>query len=261
MRFAIPSTVAIVFKPDCVETCMSLSTDAYAYLDINDPVCAWAAYRSVLVSAGAAASKGEAGLISLMSAGLMRAGRQSRLSNELILENFRRVRHPNRVSRLSGMYCFLDIESAQRAAALWGSFRNHFRPEYLVELHIQTSFSRDRLDSNWITLSSRDENGFFIGDLNWIDRYWGGEPFPDRLPIWETLLEGRMVVLGTELRKRAYDVIKEKFPNSLGLLEIARLAAWVGSDLGNTAAWLAEEGDDIALQNRPYGSLQIISWQ
>jgi hypothetical protein len=192
---------------------MPLSTDAYAYLDINDPVCAWATYRSVLVSAGAAASRGEAALVSLMSAGLMRAGRQSRLSNELILESFRRARHPNRVSRLSGMYCFLDIESAERAAAVWGSFRNHFRPEFLAELHLQTSFSRDRLDSNWITFSPRDENGFFLtDDLNWIDRYWGGEPFPDRLPIWETLLEGRMIVLGIELRKRAYDVIREKIP-------------------------------------------------
>jgi hypothetical protein len=146
------------------------------------------------------------------------------------------------------MYCFLDVESAERAAALWGSFRNHFRPEFLAELHLQTSFSRDRLDSNWITFSPRDENGFFLtDDLNWIDRYWGGESFPDRLPIWETLLEGRMIVLGIELRNRAYDVIREKFPNSLGILEIARQAAWVGSDLGNTAAWLAEEGDDIAL--------------
>jgi hypothetical protein len=228
---------------------MSLSTDAYAYLDIRDPVCAWATYRGVLVSAGTAASNGEAGLISVMSAGLMHPNnRPSRLSNELILENVRKAMHSNRVSRLSGMYCFLDIESAQRAAALWGSLRNHFRPEYLAELHLQSSFSRDRLDSNWITFSPRDERGFFLmHDLDWTNRYWDGEPFPDRLPIWETIFEGRMFVLGTELRNRAYAVIRETFPESLGLLEIARQAAWVDSDLGNTAAWLAEEGEDIAL--------------
>jgi hypothetical protein len=28
-----------------------LTTDAYAFLNINDPVCAWATYRRVLVSA------------------------------------------------------------------------------------------------------------------------------------------------------------------------------------------------------------------
>jgi hypothetical protein len=228
---------------------MMLSTDGYAYLNIKDPVCAWATYRGILVSAGVAADSGEAGLVSLMSAGLMHSGRQSRLSNELILERVRRATHPNRVSRLSGMYCFLDIESAQRASALWGSLRNHFRPDYLAELNLQTSFSRDQLDSNWISFSARDENGFFLADdLGWIDLYWSGEPFPDKLPIWETLLEGRMVVLGTDLRERAYDVIKEKFPNSLAFLEIARLAAWAGSDLGNTAAWLVEEGDHVALQ-------------
>jgi len=138
-----------------------LSTDAYVYLDVTDPVCAWATYRGALVSVSPDASRDDLiGGVSLMSAGMMRAGSPARLSNELALEGARRLKHPGRVSRLLGMYRFLDSESAQRAATLWGSFQNHFRPEFLAELSLQTTSRRDRLDSNWITYAKRDENGF-----------------------------------------------------------------------------------------------------
>ena len=56
-----------------------------------------------------------------------------------------------------------------------------------------------------------------------------------------------MIVLGTELRQRAYETIKREFPRRLALLEIARLAAWAESDLGNIRAWLHDEGDNVAL--------------
>jgi hypothetical protein len=183
-----------------------------------------------------------------MSAAMMRAGSRARLNNELAIESIRRQRHAGRVSRLRGMYCFLDAESAQRAAALWGSFRNHFRPEFLAELHLQATSRGDRLDSNWITYAKRDENRFLLAsELEQFDRYWRGEEFPGKVPIWETIIEGRMVVLGTELRDRAYEAIKQQFPRTLAFLEIARLAAWVGSDLGNVRAWLQDEGDNVAL--------------
>jgi hypothetical protein len=211
-----------------------LSTDGYAYLNIDDPACAWATYRGVLVSVSP--NRGEddlIGALSLMSAAMIRAGSRARLNNELAIETVRRLRHPGRVSRLRGMYCFLDAESAQRAAALWGSFRNHFRPEFLAELHLETTSRRDRLDSNWITYAKLDENGFLLpSELNEFDRYWRGEEYPGKLPIWETIVEGRMIVLGTNLRNRAYETIRREYPRSVTLLEIARLAAWVGSDSG-----------------------------
>jgi hypothetical protein len=227
-----------------------LSTDAYVYLDVTDPVCAWATYRGVLVSVSPDAREDDLiGGVSLMSAGMMRAGSPARLNNELAVEGVRRLRHPGRVSRLRGMYCFLDSRNAQRAAALWGSFRNHFRPEFLAELHLQATSRRDRLDSNWITYAKRDENGFLSGgDLEWFDRYWEGQEYPGEVPIWETIVEGRMIVLGTELRERAYETIKREFPRTLALLEIARLAAWADSDLGNIRAWLHDEGANIALR-------------
>jgi hypothetical protein len=226
-----------------------LSTDAYVYLNISDPVCAWATYRGVLVSVSPDARGDDPiGGLSLMSAAMMRAGSKARLNNELSIESIRRQKHPGRVSRLRGMYCFLDAESAQRAAALWGRFRNHFRPEFLAELHLQTSTRRDRLDSNWITYAERDKNGFILGsELEQFDQYWEGKEYPGKVPIWETIVEGRMIVLGTELRKKAYETIRHHFPRTVALLEIARMAAWLESDLGNIRAWLQDEGESVAL--------------
>jgi len=57
-----------------------------------------------------------------------------------------------------------------------------------------------------------------------------------------------MIVLGTSLREQAYAAMKRHFPNSLMFLEIARQAAWVGSDLGNICAWLGQDGDELALK-------------
>lgn len=48
------------------------------------------------------------------------------------------------------------------------------------------------------------------------------------------------MVLGTDLPKRAYDVLAKAFPNALDMLEVSRLAAAVGSDLGQTAAWVTQ---------------------
>lgn len=225
------------------------STGAYAYLDIDNPICAWATYRGILVSASPDGGRDDlVGGISVMSASLLESGAGARLNNELAIESIRRQRHPGRVSRLRGMYCFLDRESAERAGAAWGDCQNHFRPEFLAEFHLETTSRKDRLDSNWITYAERDENGFLIaGQLGQFDEYWAGRAYPGKEPIWETILEGRMVVLGTDLRERAYDVIRRTHPRSVALLEIARLAACVGSDLGNLRAWLRDDGDQVSL--------------
>jgi hypothetical protein len=223
-----------------------LKTDGYAFLNIDDPACAWCAYRGALISA--AIHGPNRGFVSVWSAGLLRSSDPARLSRELVLEGVRADRFNRRVSRLAGMYCFLDAESAKRAASLWGSARpNHFRFQNLVEISLEGGSQRDRLDSNWITYAPRDENGFYLlDDLDWVDAYWSGEPFPRANPIWETIFDGRMYVLGTELRTLAYHKIKRQFPDSLGILEVARQAAWIGSNLGDICVWLADKGDSFA---------------
>ena len=85
-----------------------LSTDAYAYLNIDDPVCAWATYRGVLVSVSPKAGEDDLiGGISLISAGMMRSGSQARLNNELAIESVRRARHP--VESLAYVACTASL--------------------------------------------------------------------------------------------------------------------------------------------------------
>jgi hypothetical protein len=173
-----------------------LSTDAFAFLNINHPLCAWATYRGSLVCAPA-----EPGFVSVWSAGIMRADDPARLNRELVLEAFRRSYYSERISRLRGIFCFLDIVSAERACSWSGSVRSHFRPEYLAELHLgEAAFKRDRLDANWITHAPVDKDGNIV-EFKWIHRYWEGEAYPDEDPIWETLIDGKTIVLGTRVVK------------------------------------------------------------
>jgi hypothetical protein len=221
---------------------MVLSADAYAFLNIKHPLCAWATYRGSLVCAPS-----DPGFLSVWAAGLMHANSQARISLEFMLERIRATQFPDRISRLTGLYCFLDIESAERACSSWASPSNHFRAEYLAELQLgEAGPRRDRLDSTWITHAPTNKDGL-LTEIAWIPRYWAGEPYPDATPIWETLVDGRLIVLGTKLREQAYALIKRHLPDSLAFLEIARQAAWVGSNLGNICSWLRQDGDEIDL--------------
>jgi hypothetical protein len=220
-----------------------LTTDAYAFLNIRDPLCAWATYRGTLVSAPA-----HPGFLSVWSAGMLQADDPARISRELLLEAVRAQHYPAHVSRLRGMFCFLDRQSAEQACTWNTGPGSHFCAEFLAELHLggEAGARRDRLDSNWITYAPTDANGY-LTSYDWIQQYWAGKPYAGQAPLWETLVDGRMIVLGTALRERAYQVMKRRFPESLTFLEVARLAGWVGSDLGNVSAYLKEEGDDLVL--------------
>ena len=93
------------------------------------------------------------------------------------------------------------------------------------------------MDANWITHADPSAAG---PNEEWMSRYWQGEPYPGATPVWETLVEGKVVVLGTELPERAYQVAKTHWPGSLMLLEISRLGAWIGSDIGSIGVFMAE---------------------
>ena len=54
-------------------------------------------------------------------------------------------------------------------------------------------------------------------------------------------------MLGTKIRDATYNIIRGRFPDSMCLLEIAKQAAWMGSDLGNVHAWLKDDGDYIQM--------------
>jgi hypothetical protein len=221
----------------------SLAIDAWAFLDIRHPMCAWNVYRGVLVSV-----LPELGFLSVWAASLLghfMRGKQGPILRELALEAVRVQDFRSRVPRTRGFYCFQDLGSAERALG-WGT---HFRTDFLAELSLaKTKAAHERLDANWITYADKLADGSFV-DHTWIPEYWQGKPMPGREPVWETLVEGRVVVLNTALRERAYRILRTKFPESMVALETGRLAAQVGSDMGQIQAFLhaVEGSDDVAL--------------
>ena len=155
------------------------------------------------------------------------------LKREMSLEQVREQHFPERVSRLVGMFCFLDKACADRATD-WGW---HFRAENLAKLSLGEATGRDQLDANWITHANLDAVG---PTEEWMSRYWNGERYPEAAPVWETLVEGKVTVLGTELRERAYQVVRAQWSDSLMLLEVSRLGAWIGSDIGSIRVFMTE---------------------
>ncbi len=152
------------------------------------------------------------------------------LQRELALEQVREQQYPDRVSRLVGMFCFLKRAYADQAVC-WGA---HFRPGNLAEVSLCEATGHHHLqDANWITYAGCNAGA---GSGEWMHRYWEGESCPNEKPVWEALVEGRVAVLGTSIRNRAYEVVKSHWPDSLMLLEISRLGAWVGSNIGSINA-------------------------
>ena len=212
-------------------------TDGYVYLAIDDPVTAWAAVRGVLVSRRVTSP--EAGFVSRWFAGLIQAGNEAKLQNELAIEAIRAQRYSSQVSRLSGIYVFEDIEAARKAEE-WGVF---FTAKNLAELSLLGVEARTRVDANWISAHLRDTRVLQDHELGWVDHYWGGRPYPAKQPVWESIVEGRAFILGTELRNRALERVRSEFPESMAIVEVSRAAAWIGSDYGNISGFLFDRGD------------------
>ena len=204
-------------------------TKAYAYLNVRDSLCAWATYRGVLVSPPA-----KPGFVSVWHAGVLKGGDRNKMLVEQQMEAVRREKFPACTSRLRGMYCFVESDSAIRAQS-WGE---PFFSTNLAELEVSCPrISRDQHDANWFTLAMANPIEA-LKDKTWITSYWGGEPCPLDRPIWETIVDGRFTVLGTDLRNRAYGRIKDEFPDSLAWLEVSRISACIGSDLGSICGYL-----------------------
>jgi len=208
---------------------------AFAFLDIDHPIVAWEVYRGVLVSA-LARDKPPRCPVSMMFASIIQHQDNVRFQNELLIEHIRQQHHPDQISRLTALYLFHDKHLAELALT-WGA---HFLPENLAELEFHPVGHVSRLDSNWITNAPRDNKGQICrDDLSWISRYWSGEPY-DGKPLWEMIGHGRAFVLRTTHRERAYGVCVREFPDALDMLEVSRICAAVGSDLGHTLAWITQ---------------------
>jgi hypothetical protein len=221
---------------------ISLRTDqffmrAFAYLNVSNPWIAWLVYRGEMIAAPQvheqAISVWHAEyLIDLARSGL----RVERYQRELELEKIRAIDHPNSVSRLTGLYLFPTLEDA-RAAQSWGGC---FKPENLSEVEITSVFRQSRYDSEWIS------RAFDSLRNDWIAFYFSGVACGANA-IWELLVHGRALVLGTELRKRSYETVAALWPKSLALLELSRMAVCLGSDLGVITPIVTTRGGKLRL--------------
>jgi hypothetical protein len=98
-----------------------------------------------------------------------------------------------------------------------------------------------RHDAEWISKRLDDASA------DWMRAYLRGEAAgPD--PVWELVVDGRGLVLGTELRKAAYEVVKATWPRSLALLELARLGVELDSDLGLIVPMAVRDERTLAVQ-------------
>lgn len=168
-------------------------------------------------------------------AGMFDSNDSTRIQSELAIEAIRTTEYPSAVSRLSGLFVFDEVESALGAEqAAWGG---HINSEYLTDVSISYR-NATRMDANWITQMLNADASLRPGWESLARAYWKGEPSRESHPIWELLIDGHATVLGTQLRDQAYDVVKSRFPKSLGLLEESRIAAHLGFSLGHISSWL-----------------------
>ena len=209
---------------------VEIEAEAFAYLDITDPLVAWLVYRGELVTARLT----HPNTLSFWATGYLRhlALNARRYHTELALEEVRRNEFPNAVNRLEGFYVFLDEASARAAAAHWGCA---FDLSHLAEVGIVAGSRTSTHDAEWISNKLGEDL-----DCVWMRAYLRGEPHGDA-PIWETLVDGRALVFGTSLRQAAYEVVKAEWPRSLALLELSRVAPYLDSDLGLVSAFVVND--------------------
>lgn len=207
----------------------------WTYLNITDPLVAWETYRGILISPDCYSIENNPA-ISFWQIKFLKNIQSVQSINELKLEIIRQKFYPNKVSRFRGFYYFENLETAQIAADLWKI--EYMNPFCLAKVGIDPNSTYSKMDSNWITFYLPKENQ----NDDWIHGYWQGEVCPEyNRPIWELLVVARGFILGTELRECAYEHIKNNNPTTiLPMLEQARLAAWLGSDLGHVTPYIIQ---------------------
>jgi hypothetical protein len=210
---------------------MTVWSTAYAYLNVDDPLVAWLVYRGEMVSA----SELHESALSFWST--RRLTSLQYYLQELALDHVRQSSYPGSISRLKGFYLFPDEASAVAAAKRWDG--GTFRSEFLTEVAIEPGSRVSQYDAEWIT------HNFLGSQVGWMHSYFSGRA--TSAPVWELIVEGRAVVSGTALRQRAYATVKKAWPESLAVLELARLAVEVKSDLGAVTPMLFERGGQLVV--------------
>lgn len=205
-------------------------TDGFAFLNIANPATAWGVYRGAIPSTVALADRtGRPDILPFMTA--FRATNRDWLVRETLLEEVRLLVAPNAVSRLGGVFYFPTLRSAELAVINeWGGA---FQSKFLAEVEAHPRRAVTVADANWISAFDIQNVEDF---RRHSERYWRGDAFPGREPHWEHILDGTLVVCGTDLRRRAGSLLKQKFPDCLWLLELCRLGPLLDSTVGLISA-------------------------
>lgn len=227
-----------------------MNFEGFMYLDVDNPLIAWNVYRGVLISQRLVQQSMTdvfVPALSMTAAKMFMERNWPRLDFEHELEIIRARDFPSEVSRLRCLFVFDEPESAL-AAATDESWGGHINEEYLTDVGISAAPNCTRVDANWISwmlqVRQNDECDWKIG----VRPYWMGQVCPHfSQPIWEVLLDGSVTIWGTGLRQRAYEVTKQRSPSALSLLELSRLAAGLGSDLGHVSALVTTEKEKLLL--------------
>lgn len=212
----------------------------WTYLNIADPVVAWETYRGILISPDCYKINDNPAL-SFWQLKLLKNMQSIQAINEIKLEIVRQQFYSDKISRFRGFYYFENQEIAEEAAKLWKIA--YVNPFCLIEVGIDTNSMYSRMDSNWITYYLARENS----NDDWMHNYWKGEVCPHyESPIWELLVATRGYIFETELKQRAYENIKNNNPTTiLPMLEQARLAAYLESDLGHICPYIIKSDTNL----------------
>lgn len=208
--------------------------DGFVFMNIHNPAAAWGAYRGVIPCTAALADEtGRHDILPFMTA--FRANKPEWLIRETLLEAVRVEVSPDSVSRLGGLFYFPTLRAAELAVINgWGST---FHPRYLAEVEAHPRLAITTADANWIAELD-------LGDLNAFRRhavaYWRGDAVPGREPHWENILDGSLVVCGTDLRNRARERLEREFPDCMWLLELCRLGPYLNSRIGSISAHITK---------------------
>lgn len=211
---------------------------AWMHLRVTDPLVAWLTYRGLLESIDSAAP----GSMSIWAASASRAstkpGSRPFYEREHRLEIARRKENPEAVSRLTGLFVFPTRDYADRAVVEWDGFEDYF----LSEVEILPGSRVSTYDADWITVAGASmPDGAASTYSRGLTR--------TSSPHLEYLVSGRVVVLGTELRTKARDVVEAYWPEAVALLEIARLGAELGSSIGYIAAHPFVVGPEVQIRH------------
>lgn len=172
-------------------------------------------YRGVLQSIDQASTPN---LISpFMGKALTRSASAMIVSREGRFEGARQLYAPQRLSRLSSVYAYPDEQSAEYGVSLG------FRPENMSSILPISEHRSDVFDAGII-----DEYGAHPNDSLAL-RYWTQ---PATGPHKEMLLSGKFGIIDRDLRMRAKKTIWDMGVGERLALEISRLAAWFGSEIG-----------------------------